>query len=110
MQNHREFQYCILNSETYGPDEYMYMKCRYTVVMPLVLFEYVGKCRSRPERGTPWYQIIPHSALSSFGCGSESESEIYWNEPVYPGHYYSFNTHTMRAFALPGMPGLAYAS
>ena len=42
---------------------------------------------------------------------SESESEIYWNEPVYPGHYYSFtHIHMMRAFAHPGMPGLAYAS
>ena len=33
--------------------------------------------------------------------------KIYWNEPVYPGHYYSFSTHVVSAFALPGMPSLA---
>ena len=60
---------------------------------------------SRYEYGT-CFQYTP-----ALYCTSINQSiRIYWNEPVYHGHYYSFNTHTMRAFALPGMPGLAYAS
>ena len=60
---------------------------------------------SRYEYGT-CFQYTP-----ALYCTSINQSiRIYWNEPVYRGHYYSFNTHTMRAFALPGMPGLAYAS
>ena len=59
----------------------------------------------RGNHGSEMVKAQPGSVFAN-----ESESEFYWNEPVYPGHYYSFNTHTMRAFALPGMPGLAYAS